>query len=123
MAKNGLLGRSQRRLWLADRSGALLQPPPSWPSSWLARSKPASRARTLQRAHFRLFGFSSTPSLKSLQPHGRLVVISFHSLEDRIVKQFIAQHSREVFDRRAPFAAPKAMKLKALDRVKPSAEE
>ncbi len=33
--------------------------------SWLARSKPASRARTLQRAHFRLFGFSSTPSLKS----------------------------------------------------------
>jgi hypothetical protein len=43
----------------------LLQPPPSWPISWLARSKPASRARTLQRAHFRLFGFSSTPSLKS----------------------------------------------------------
>ena len=62
-------------------------------------------------------------SLDILQPHGRLVVISFHSLEDRIVKQFIAQHSREVFDRRAPFAAPKAMKLKALDRVKPSAEE
>ena len=62
-------------------------------------------------------------SLNILQPHGRLVVISFHSLEDRIVKQFIAQHSREVFDRRAPFAAPKAMKLKALDRVKPSADE
>ena len=62
-------------------------------------------------------------SLDILQPHGRLVVISFHSLEDRIVKQFIAQHSREVFDRRAPFAAPKAMKLKALDRIKPSAEE
>src|SRR5688500_3835150 len=62
-------------------------------------------------------------SLEILQPHGRLVVISFHSLEDRIVKQFIAQHSREVFDRRAPFAAPKAMKLKALDRIKPSAEE
>jgi len=62
-------------------------------------------------------------SLDILQPHGRLVVISFHSLEDRIVKQFIARHSREVFDRRAPFAAPKAMKLKALDRIKPSAEE
>lgn len=62
-------------------------------------------------------------SLDILEPQGRLVVISFHSLEDRIVKQFIAQHSREVFDRRAPFAAPKAMKLKALDRVKPSAAE
>ncbi|HSV51058.1 MAG TPA: 16S rRNA (cytosine(1402)-N(4))-methyltransferase RsmH [Burkholderiaceae bacterium] len=62
-------------------------------------------------------------SLHVLQPGGRLVVIAFHSLEDRIVKQFIAQHSREVFDRRAPFAAPKAMKLKALDRIKPSAAE
>ena len=62
-------------------------------------------------------------SLKVLQPGGRLVVISFHSLEDRIVKQFIAEHSREVFDRRAPFAAPKAMRLKALGRVKPGEAE
>ncbi len=57
-------------------------------------------------------------SLDMLQPGGRLVVISFHSLEDRIVKQFIAEHSRDVFDRRAPFAAPKAMRLNALGRVK-----
>ena len=62
-------------------------------------------------------------SLKVLQPGGRLVVISFHSLEDRIVKQFIVEHSREVFDRRAPFAAPKAMRLKALGRIKPSEAE
>ncbi len=62
-------------------------------------------------------------SLDVLQPGGRLVVISFHSLEDRIVKQFIAQHAREVYDRRAPFAPPKPMKLRALDRIKPSAAE
>ena len=62
-------------------------------------------------------------SLDVLAPGGRLVVISFHSLEDRIVKQFIAEHSREVFDRRAPFAAPKAMRLNALGRVKPSDAE
>jgi 16S rRNA (cytosine1402-N4)-methyltransferase len=62
-------------------------------------------------------------SLDVLQPGGRLVVISFHSLEDRIVKQFIAKHSRDVYDRRAPFAAPKAMKLTALGRVKPGAAE
>lgn len=62
-------------------------------------------------------------SLNVLQAHGRLVVISFHSLEDRIVKQFIAKHSRDEVDRRAPFAAPKPMKLKALERVKPTAAE
>ena len=62
-------------------------------------------------------------SLAVLAPGGRLVVISFHSLEDRIVKQFIARHSKEVFDRRAPFAAPTPMRLKALGRVKPSAAE
>ena len=62
-------------------------------------------------------------SLDILQPGGRLVVISFHSLEDRIVKQFIAKHSREVVDRRALFAAPKPMKLDALARIRPSAQE
>ncbi len=47
------------------QGGDPFEPPASWPRSWLARSRPASRARTLQRAHFRLFGFSSTPSLRS----------------------------------------------------------
>ena len=62
-------------------------------------------------------------SLNILEPQGRLVVISFHSLEDRIVKQFIAKHAREVVDRRVPFAQPQAMRLQAQGRVKPSDEE
>ena len=62
-------------------------------------------------------------SLKVLQPGGRLVVISFHSLEDRIVKQFMAAQSREEYDRRAPFAAPKVLQLRTLGRTKPGEEE
>ncbi len=62
-------------------------------------------------------------TLEVLQPGGKLVVISFHSLEDRIVKQFIAKHSKEQFDRRAPFARPQEMALKSLSRIKPSEEE
>ena len=62
-------------------------------------------------------------TLHVLRPHGRLAVISFHSLEDRIVKQFIAQHAREVYDRRAPFAPPQVMDFKALQRIKPSEQE
>lgn len=62
-------------------------------------------------------------SLKVLQSGGRLVVISFHSLEDRMVKQFIASHSREVVDRRVPQSAPQVMQLRAVARIKPNAAE
>ncbi len=62
-------------------------------------------------------------SIDVLQPDARLAVISFHSLEDRIVKQFIAKHSREVVDRRVPFAEPKVMKLRAVARIRPGQAE
>ena len=62
-------------------------------------------------------------SLRVLASGGRLVVISFHSLEDRIVKQFMAKHSKEVVDRRVPFAEPVKMRLKGQGRVRPSEDE
>jgi 16S rRNA (cytosine1402-N4)-methyltransferase len=92
-----------------------------------AGQDPATRTfqalRIFVNAELEELGQALEATLHVLQPGGRLVVISFHSLEDRIVKQFIAKNSREVYDRRAPFAAPQPMKLKALERIRPMAQE
>jgi 16S rRNA (cytosine1402-N4)-methyltransferase len=62
-------------------------------------------------------------ALQQLSPGGRLAVISFHSLEDRIVKTFIMRESRTEVDRRAPFAPARPVRLRALARIRPSPAE
>ncbi len=65
-------------------------------------------------------------ALELLAPRGRLCVISFHSLEDRIVKRFIAKHSRvdpmyAGLPSIPPEAQPRLAKVGRL--VRPSADE
>ncbi len=64
-------------------------------------------------------------ALGLLKPGARLAVISFHSLEDRIVKQFLQAHSKvevprglPVRDRDLPQSA-----LEVIGRIKPSEQE
>jgi 16S rRNA (cytosine1402-N4)-methyltransferase len=64
-------------------------------------------------------------ALNLLKPGARLAVISFHSLEDRIVKQFLQSHAKVDVPRGLPVRdkdLPQSA-LEIIGRVKPSEEE
>jgi 16S rRNA (cytosine1402-N4)-methyltransferase len=64
-------------------------------------------------------------ALNLLKPGARLAVISFHSLEDRIVKQFLQSHAKVEVPRGLPVRdrdLPQS-DLEIIGRVKPSDEE
>ena len=130
MAKNGLLFRLQRRLLLAARAGHPVRTTGEL-SAVVARAvKTREPGQDPATRTFQALRILVNAELEELEqglkrgaancshPQGRLVVISFHSLEDRIVKTFIARESRDELDRRAPFAPPRPTRLRALGRIR-----
>jgi 16S rRNA (cytosine1402-N4)-methyltransferase len=98
--------------------------------AWEKHKHPATRAFQAIRIHINeeLVSLEKVleKALSALKPGGRLVVISFHSLEDRLVKQFIQKQSKgDDFPRDLPVTAsalsPKLIKIGKA--VKPSEQE
>lgn len=92
---------------------------------------PATRSFQALRIHInqelRQLEVALPQALELLKPGGRLVVISFHSLEDRIVKNFMRQQSTaDALPKNLPLRAdqlPKARMRLVGKALKPSAAE
>ncbi len=98
--------------------------------AWEKHKHPATRAFQAIRIHINdeLVSLEKVleKALSALKPGGRLVVISFHSLEDRLVKQFIQKQSKgDDFPRDLPVTvsalSPKLIKVGKA--VKPTEQE
>ena len=107
----------ERTAQLADLIGSVV--PRGKSGSDKGRIHPATRSFQAIRIHINAeladLQAGLDAALAALKPGGRLAVISFHSLEDRIVKQFINKHAKAPpANRRLPVAETFVPTLRAI---------
>ncbi len=101
IAKAILAARAEGRIVTAVELAAVIaQAAPQRPGrADSGRIHPATRTfqalRIAVNRELEVLGAGLAGGLAALRPGGRLAVISYHSLEDRIVKRFIARESRD----------------------------
>ena len=112
------------------RTGVLAEMIKEANPSWERDKHPATRAfqgiRLFINRELEQLELALDQALEILRPGGLFVVISFHSLEDRIVKRFIAKHARgDDFPRGLPVAQSQLNpKVKPQSKaIKPSRDE
>jgi 16S rRNA (cytosine1402-N4)-methyltransferase len=112
------------------RTGVLAEMIKEANPSWERDKHPATRAfqgiRLFINRELEQLELALDQALEILRPGGLFVVISFHSLEDRIAKRFIAKHARgDYFPRGLPVAQSQLNpKVKPQSKaIKPSRDE
>ena len=104
IAKAILAARAEGRLMSAADLAAVVATaaPPRPGGADAGRIHPATRTfqalRIAVNREVEVLGSGLAGALAALRPGGRLAVISYHSLEDRIVKRFVARESRDCIE-------------------------
>ena len=126
IAKAIVLERAKQRI---TRTGQLADIIKTAHPRWEQHKHPATRCfqaiRIFINQELAALEQALRDSLAVLKPGGRLVVISFHSLEDRIVKQFIEYHSKgKPLPRHIPIESTQKLEFKKVGKaIKASVEE
>ncbi len=103
IAKAIVAARAEGRIvTAADLAAVVAQATPARGGRDAGRIHPATRTfqalRIAVNRELEVLGAGLAGALAALRPGGRLAVISYHSLEDRIVKRFIARESRDCIE-------------------------